>query len=228
MQLSQKILEGRYHAPSHMSHAMCDMLAIMLTLDPIRRATLPQLWTHPWVIGSRASRSFKFALPQPLLPRPGADGCAPPDSAFHCTQSGADGGVLAHVKALGVPHGAIVGGLLANDCNQVTATYFLFAESMCAGERPPRVNASARELDRRLPRHAAAMSCQWARGTCSALMRTSRAIGTMQRTLRRRGTGRWCRRLPRLCTRVSMQWERADASADASWQRVCLLATDTL
>ena len=151
-------MEGRYHAPSHMSHAMRDMLATMLTLDPTRRATLPQLWTHPWVTGSLASRSF--ALPQPLLPRSDADGGAPSDGAPRCTQSGADGRILAHMEALGVPHGATVGGLLANDCNQVTATYFLLAESVRAGERPPRVNASARELGRRLVRHAAAMGAR--------------------------------------------------------------------
>lgn len=48
--LYEKIKTGQYHMPYHFSEPARDLVARMLTLDPISRITVTQIWHHPWFV----------------------------------------------------------------------------------------------------------------------------------------------------------------------------------
>uniref|UniRef100_A0A7R9YZB3 non-specific serine/threonine protein kinase n=1 Tax=Chlamydomonas euryale TaxID=1486919 RepID=A0A7R9YZB3_9CHLO len=48
-ELCGKIMEGKYSAPETVSPAARDLLQRMLTVDPAKRITLPDVLLHPWV-----------------------------------------------------------------------------------------------------------------------------------------------------------------------------------
>lgn len=52
--LCNKIMAGTYTAPDWLSAPMRDLLARMLTVDPERRITFAEVWSHPWVRGGPA------------------------------------------------------------------------------------------------------------------------------------------------------------------------------
>ena len=138
-ELSQKILAGKYHSPDCMSPMLKDLVSSMLVLDPARRATLPQIWTHPWVTGSLTALSFR--LPCPLLPRDAATGGYVYEAR-----------IVQHMAELGIPSGALRSSLACGECNKVTATYFLLAEGLRASAAPPAIGPQCRDLGRRLAR----------------------------------------------------------------------------
>lgn len=126
-------MAGKYTAPDYMSDSMKDIVAGMLTLDPSQRLTLPQLYTHRWVTGSLASRSL--TLPRALL------------HLNEATNSyDYDTDILDHMERLGVDRDCITADLAVGECNQITATYFLFAESMREGKGVPPISKSSRHL----------------------------------------------------------------------------------
>jgi serine/threonine protein kinase len=126
-----------------MSEHLKDLLSTMLTLDPVRRATLSQVWTHRWVTGSLAATSFR--LPAPLLERNGSSGYI-----FDPT-------ILDHMTQLGISTSDVIHSLNSNDCNQVTATYFLLAEAKNSDSMLPRIAQPARDLGAQLVQHAQGM-----------------------------------------------------------------------
>lgn len=132
-------MAGKYNSPDYMSPLLKDLVATMLVLDPARRATLPQIWTHPWVTGSLAASSVR--LPCPLLPRDGATG----GFAYEAR-------IVQHMAELGIPAAALKSSLECGECNKMTATYFLLAEALRASVAPPAIGAGCRDLGRRLAR----------------------------------------------------------------------------
>lgn len=126
-------MAGKYTAPEYMSDSMKDIVAGMLTLDPAQRLTLPQLYTHRWVTGSLASRSL--TLPRALLNLNEAS-----NSYEYDTE------ILEHMERMGVDQDCIIADLAAGECNQITSTYFLFAESIQEGKGVPAITKSARSL----------------------------------------------------------------------------------
>lgn len=116
-----------------MSESMKDLVAGMLTLDPTRRITLPQIMTHRWVSGSLSRRSVY--LPCALLPYDEATGTYKVDQR-----------VLDHMADMGVPVDSVLHDLQQRECNIVTATYFLLAEALREGKSLPGITHSARRL----------------------------------------------------------------------------------
>ena len=51
--LYEKIKTGQYHMPYHFSDPVKDLIARMLTLDPIARITVSEIMQHPWVTAGR-------------------------------------------------------------------------------------------------------------------------------------------------------------------------------
>lgn len=135
--LSRKIMAGKYVAPDYMSDSMKDIVQGMLTLDPSQRLTLPQLTTHRWATGSLASRSL--TLPRALLAFDEATGTYE-----------ADNSILDHMSRMGVDRDTVVGDLGASECNQITATYFLLAETIRDGKGMPCLTKSTCLLGRAL------------------------------------------------------------------------------
>jgi serine/threonine protein kinase len=126
-------MAGKYTAPDYMSDSMKDIVSGMLTLDPSQRLTLQQLFTHRWVTGSLASRSL--TLPSALLKL---------NEVTNTYEYETD--ILDHMEQLGVDRDCIIHDLAAGECNQITATYFLFAESIREGKGVPPVTKSSRHL----------------------------------------------------------------------------------
>jgi hypothetical protein len=126
-----------------MSPEFKDLVSTMLVLEPSRRATLAQIWTHPWVTGSLAAASFR--LPCPLLPRNGATG----EYAYNQA-------ILDYMAGLGVPTKMVVHTLAAKECNHITATYFLLAETLRSSMALPRTAPSIRDLGKHIARRHAA------------------------------------------------------------------------
>jgi serine/threonine protein kinase len=126
-------MAGKYTAPDYMSDSMKDIVAGMLTLDPSQRLTVPQLYTHRWVTGSLACRSL--TLPRALL------------TLNETTNSYEyDTDILDHMEQLGVDRDCIIDDLVAGECNQITATYFLFAEAIREGKGLPPITKTSRQL----------------------------------------------------------------------------------
>eukprot|EP00892_Ulva_mutabilis_P000590 jgi/Ulvmu1/10531/UM064_0069.1 len=131
--LSRKIMAGKYHAPDSMSDSMKDIVACMLTVDPTRRITLPQIMTHRWVSGSLSRRSVY--LPRALLPFDEVSNTYVVDQR-----------VLDHMSGMGVPLAMVMHDLQQRECNIVTATYFLLAEVLRDGKGLPEISCAARRL----------------------------------------------------------------------------------
>jgi len=119
-ELCQKILRGVYNPPDHMSHDARDLIARMLTLDPGSRITIAEVWNHPWV---RNGPKFE----------------AEPGGSLYTIQrdpqTGAilvDNNVLKEMETHGFDTRKTLECLMRNDCNYITATYFLLAESRAA------------------------------------------------------------------------------------------------
>ncbi|CAI9157711.1 unnamed protein product [Rangifer tarandus platyrhynchus] len=47
--MRQSVLTGRYYVPDYLSYEIRTLIASMLTLNPMDRATLHHLRQHPWV-----------------------------------------------------------------------------------------------------------------------------------------------------------------------------------
>lgn len=63
--LTTKITEGRFHLPSYLSHDARSLINRLLVVDPFKRATVEEIYNHPW---------FTVDLPSYLRPYPHAPG----------------------------------------------------------------------------------------------------------------------------------------------------------
>lgn len=95
------------------------MLSQALTQTPCL-----QVWTHPWVTGSLVGKHMR--PPTRLLLRDPVTDAIQPSAA-----------IVAHLTALGASGSALVRDLAANECNHLTASYYLFAEALAAGDSLP-------------------------------------------------------------------------------------------
>ncbi|GFH17429.1 uncharacterized protein HaLaN_14067 [Haematococcus lacustris] len=87
----------------------------MLTVDPDKRITLGQLWSHPWVRG--------------------ATRWEPVGASVYCVLSDpstgavyADEQLVDELEASGYPRQMVLQSLLASEVNYLTAAYYLLAE----------------------------------------------------------------------------------------------------
>lgn len=62
--LFKKIRSGVYSTPDYLSRSVADLIAKMLTVDPLKRATVKEIKEHEW---------FKVNLADYLFPSPSQD-----------------------------------------------------------------------------------------------------------------------------------------------------------
>lgn len=122
-QLSQKILAGSYKAPGWLSPGSLDLLSRMLCLDPSTRATLEEVYEHPWTkhagVWAPPGTGPQGLLRLPIHPLLGT---TLPDEL-----------VIEACEALGVDSGAVRRGLRAREASAETATYYLLSETLGRG-----------------------------------------------------------------------------------------------
>lgn len=106
--LYKKILAADYRPPSFISDAVRDLIAGLLTVDPVKRHTVPEIRRHPWY-------------------RQCPEASTPPQDVHGGTAS-FDEEVLQELEACGFPRDYAVRCLELNKHNNVTTTYWLLLE----------------------------------------------------------------------------------------------------
>eukprot|EP00438_Fugacium_kawagutii_P025529 Skav228456 [mRNA] locus=scaffold1058:221962:226430:- [translate_table: standard] len=118
--LYKKILAASYQPPSFISESVKELIAGLLTVDPVKRFTIADVRAHPWY--QQASFFTSDGKPEckPQAARPGVPG-------------GLDEDVLEELKRHGFPRerpgdeGYAINCLQNNKHNSVTTTYYLLA-----------------------------------------------------------------------------------------------------
>jgi 5'-AMP-activated protein kinase, catalytic alpha subunit len=62
--LFKKIRSGVYTTPDYLSRSVCNLIEKLLTVDPLKRATIKEIRDHEW---------FKIGLPDYLFPKPSTE-----------------------------------------------------------------------------------------------------------------------------------------------------------
>nr|XP_033796812.1 SNF-related serine/threonine-protein kinase-like [Geotrypetes seraphini]XP_033796813.1 SNF-related serine/threonine-protein kinase-like [Geotrypetes seraphini] len=108
------ILDCRYTVPQHMSPECADLISRMLQRDPLQRASLEEIESHPWLQGVDPSPASRSLLPLTSYKRVSEDEHEIIIQAMTC------GGIA--------DRESVQEALEADRYNHVTATYFLLAE----------------------------------------------------------------------------------------------------
>lgn len=115
-ELCQKIISGQYTAPDWLSSSARDLLSQMLTVDPNKRISFADVWSHPWVSQGPA--------------------WSPSHTSVYLTKTDlvtgdvvADDEVLAQLEEEGYSRGSILKYLSTHECNSITASYYLLLEA---------------------------------------------------------------------------------------------------
>lgn len=109
--LFKKIKGGIYTLPSHLSASARDLIPRMLLVDPLKRATIPEIKQHPW---------FQFRLPRYLA-------VPPPDTNQQAKRVDED--ILQEVVRLGFERSQLVDSLQNRVQNKATVTYYLILDN---------------------------------------------------------------------------------------------------
>ncbi|ONK55597.1 uncharacterized protein A4U43_UnF1310 [Asparagus officinalis] len=105
--LFKKIKSGMYTLPSHLSPGARDLISRMLVVDPMKRATIPEIRQHPW---------FQVQLPRYLaLPLP--------DTTQGVKKINEE--ILLEVVRLGFERNQLVGSLINRIQDEATVSYYL-------------------------------------------------------------------------------------------------------
>ncbi|XP_030059497.1 SNF-related serine/threonine-protein kinase [Microcaecilia unicolor] len=108
------ILDCRYTVPQHMSPECSDLISRMLQRDPLQRASLEEIESHPWLQGVDPSPASRSLLPLTSYKRVSEEEHDIIIQAMTC------GGIA--------DKDSVQEALEADRYNHVTATYFLLAE----------------------------------------------------------------------------------------------------
>lgn len=115
-ELCDKILAGKFGMPEHVSPLAGDLLLRMLSVDPSKRITFEEFWSHPWI-----QQSLKWE-PTGLSA----------NTVRTDTSTGAvyaDEQLLEAMENLGYSRSAVLQSLLLGEFNSLTACYYLLAET---------------------------------------------------------------------------------------------------
>lgn len=110
-ELSKKILRGSYTSPDFISKEARDLLSMMLTVDPSKRATSEQIWRHKWVQFVRRREIPNYGLAVKV------------DPVLGVVEMEED--ILQQMESRGFDRARTMEYLVQGECNHTTATYFL-------------------------------------------------------------------------------------------------------
>lgn len=120
--LYRKILNADYRTPKFVSQPVKELIRLMLTTDPDKRITIPEIREHPW---------YKQV----------------PDVARHCyentEETEIDQDVLRQLEEFGFPRDFAVESIRNHKHNNVTTTYRLLLEKRQKKQRDNVANAAA-------------------------------------------------------------------------------------
>ncbi|THG14715.1 hypothetical protein TEA_015646 [Camellia sinensis var. sinensis] len=109
--LYAKIKNGVYTLPNQLSHGARDLIARILTIDPINRISIPEIRQHPW---------FQQDLPQYIA--------MPSVIAAYDTKK-INEGIILEMAKMGFDIHEVIGSLQNGLENKATVTYYLLADS---------------------------------------------------------------------------------------------------
>ncbi|CAL5356694.1 unnamed protein product [Camellia sinensis] len=109
--LYAKIKNGVYTLPNQLSHGARDLIARILTIDPINRISIPEIRQHPW---------FQQDLPQHIA--------MPSVIAAYDTKK-INEGIILEMAKMGFDIHEVIGSLQNGLENKATVTYYLLADS---------------------------------------------------------------------------------------------------
>ncbi|KAL7197779.1 hypothetical protein ACSBR2_020325 [Camellia fascicularis] len=109
--LYAKIKNGVYTLPNQLSHGARDLIARILTIDPINRISIPEIRQHPW---------FQQDLPQYIA--------MPSVIAAYDTKK-INEGIILEMAKMGFDIHEVIGYLQNGLENKATVTYYLLADS---------------------------------------------------------------------------------------------------
>ncbi|GAX80939.1 hypothetical protein CEUSTIGMA_g8374.t1 [Chlamydomonas eustigma] len=121
-ELCNKIMEGKYTAPEHLTSHAKDLLSRMLTVDPSKRTTFEGVLSHPWV-----RQAVKWDLPNSTAYMVKVE---PTTGAVY-----ADEQLLQELESGGFVRSKVLQSLLQGEANSMTAAYFLLAEAKAEAHR---------------------------------------------------------------------------------------------
>ncbi|CAM6046747.1 unnamed protein product [Sphagnum compactum] len=110
--LYQKITDGIYTLPCHLSMQARDLITRILKADPLRRITISEIRCHPW---------FQVHLPLYLA-------VPPPEYAQQLKRIDED--VASRVEKLGFDRNHLIDCLHRRDSTKATVTYYLLLDSL--------------------------------------------------------------------------------------------------
>ncbi|KAF8342768.1 kinase-like domain-containing protein, partial [Cantharellus anzutake] len=138
--LFQKISAGLFHKPSHLSPEVAHLIEKMLQTNPLKRFTIPDVLSHPWVAKDTPLYLREIYAQQPLahstidsltslLTPPNAGDDDPPADFYPGIGKKLDMRVFGELQAaLGVEPAIISSALAAFEDNCVKVAYQLFAD----------------------------------------------------------------------------------------------------
>ncbi|CAA7055428.1 unnamed protein product [Microthlaspi erraticum] len=107
-----KIKRGEYTLPNHLSRDVKDLIPRMLTVEPLRRISIPEIRQHPW---------FHNDLPHDLA--------VPPSDAREQAYNKIDEKIVQEVVNLGFDRNQVVESLVGRIQNQATVSYYLILDN---------------------------------------------------------------------------------------------------
>ncbi|CAM6039657.1 unnamed protein product [Sphagnum compactum] len=133
--LYQKITDGIYTLPCHLSIQARDLITRILKADPLHRITIPEIRCHPW---------FQVQLPQYLA-------IPPPEYAQQLKRI--DDDVASRVEKLGFDRKHLIDCLHRREPTKATVTYYLLLDSQHFENQDDYLESEFEELEARACSH---------------------------------------------------------------------------
>ncbi|CAK9193583.1 unnamed protein product [Sphagnum troendelagicum] len=127
--LYQKITDGIYTLPCHLSMQARDLITRILKADPLHRITIPEIQGHPW---------FRVQLPLYLA-------VPPPEYAQQLKRI--DDDVASRVEKLGFDRKHLIDCLLRRETTKATVTYYLLLDSLHSENQDDYLESEFDELE---------------------------------------------------------------------------------
>ncbi|KAH8963954.1 hypothetical protein BDL97_04G038100 [Sphagnum fallax] len=131
--LYQKITDGIYTLPCHLSMQARDLITRILKTDPLRRITISEIRCHPW---------FQVHLPLYLA-------VPPPEYAQQLKRIDED--VASRVEKLGFDHNHLIDCLHRREITKATVTYYLLLDSLHSENQDDYLESEFEELSQAHP-----------------------------------------------------------------------------
>ncbi|CAM6013623.1 unnamed protein product [Sphagnum balticum] len=133
--LYQKITDGIYTLPCHLSMQARDLITRILKTDPLRRITIPEIRCHPWF---QVQLALYLAVP-------------PPEYAQQLKQI--DEYVVSRVEKLGFDHNHLIDCLHRQETTKATVTYYLLLDAQHSENQNDYLESKCEELEARACSH---------------------------------------------------------------------------